>query len=168
MVSLSLVFLLINILLIVAIVFLNVSKARLVATSFIILDIILVFLKLFDAFINNNAIEDFFINAIASLNLTINTSRYITFMAGLLVLLQWLVIWITIYALLRKFITYKPRILLTKREERIMTNESFFWKFLLLLSSNVVLIYALTIVNYATNLDLGFLEILFSIGFGVR
>lgn len=168
MVSLSLLFLLINILLIIAIVFLNVSKARLMATSFIILDIILIFFKLFDAFINNNALEDFFINAIASLNLTINTSRYITFMAGLLVLLQWLVVWIVLYALLRRFIAYKPHILLTKREERIMTNESFFWKFLLFLSSNVVLIYTLTIVNYATNLDLGFLAFLFSLGFGVR
>lgn len=168
MVSLSLVFIFLNILLVVGIVFLNLPKSRIIATSLGIVDIALLFLKLFDSYVLNNQIEDFFINAVSSLNLTSSTSQYVTFFAGLIVLLQWLVLWITVYALLRRFIPYKPPILLTKHERRMLTNEAVLWKSVLFITANVMLIYTLRIVNYAANLDLGFLSFLFSLGFGVR
>lgn len=168
MVSLSLIFIFLAILLLVGIIFLNVPKSRIIATSLGIVDIVLIFLKLFDAFVLENQIEDFIINAVSSLNLTTSTSQYVTFFAGLIVLLQWLVLWITIYALLRRFIPYKPPILLTKHEKRMLANEAILWKSLLFVSANIMLVYTLRIVNYAANLDLGFLSFLFSFGFGVR
>ena len=168
MVSLSLVFIFLDILLLVGIIFLNVPKSRIIATSLGIVDISLLFFKLFDSYVLNNQIEDFFINAVSSLNLTSSTSQYVTFFAGLIVLLQWLVLWITVYALLRRFIPYKPPILLTKYEEKVLVNESILWKSLLFVVANVMLIYTVIIVNYVANLDLGFLSFLFSFGFGVR
>lgn len=168
MVSLSLIFIFIDILILVGIIFLNLPKARIISTSLGLVDILLLFSVIFDRFVLNYQIEDFIINAVASLNLTTSTSQYVTLLAGLIVLLQLLVLWVTVYALLKRFIPYKPPILLTKHEQRVLINEAFFWKTLLFISANVMLIYTLGIINYATNLDLGFLSFLFSFGFGVR
>lgn len=170
MVSLSLILLLIDILVLVAIIFANVFRTRVIATSLIILDLAGIITKLFDYFVLDNKIEGLFIGLVDSLNLSgaAQDNQYVLFIAGLIVLLQLFVIWLMIYTLLRRFVPYKPPILLSKHEERTLLNEAVLWKSLLFISLNVAIIYVLVIFNYAANLPLGFLEFIFKFGFGVR
>ena len=167
MVSVTLIYLLLNILLIISIVFSNAFKARVLSTTFFLVYLMIILIKLFDKYINGNLLESSLINLIYSLNLTDSSSRYVLFFAGLIVLLQCFVLWITLYALFRRFVPYQPPILLSKHEERNIFYESLFWKIVLFLTTNFLMIFTLRIVNYAADLEYGFLEIIFSFGFGV-
>ncbi len=170
MISLSLILVLVNIIVIVAVLFANVFKSRVIATSLLMIDLFGVLLKVFDNYIFNNQIEDFFIDLVRSLNLTasVTNPNFITFIAGLIVLLQLFVAWLMLYALLRRLVPYKPPILLSKHEERTLLNEAVLWKSLLFISLNIMIIYVLAILNHAAKLPYGILEPLFYIGFGVR
>ena len=170
MISLSLILLLINIIVIVAVIFANVFKSRVIATSLLMVDLFAMLLKVFDNYVFNNQIEDFFIDLVRSLNLTTSATNpnFIVFIAGLIVLLQLFVVWLMLYALLRRFVPYKPPVLLSKHEERTLLNEAVLWKSLLFISLNIMMIYVLAILNHAAKLPFGLLEPLFRIGFGVR
>lgn len=168
MVSLTLVFILINIILIAATIFSNAFKARIIGTALLIVDIIMISLSLFDSYINHNQIKIFLINLIASINLFGNNKNYAIFSAGLIVVLQYFIIWLVLYTLLKKWVPYHPPVLLSKKEKRKLLKQSILWKIILFISTNVTLIYVLVIFNYISNLPLGFLKNIFKFGFGVN
>lgn len=170
MISLSLLLILINFIIIIVVIFANVFRSRVIASSLIIIDLVLIIVKAFDYFVFANQIEDFFINLVLSLNLTgvEKNPNFAIFIAGLIVILQMFVLWLMIYALIRRFVPYKPPILLSKHEERTSLNEAVIWKTLLVISLNIACIYVLVVINYVMGLEYGFLEVLFKFGFGVR
>ncbi len=171
MLDLTILFLLLNALLIIWLIFVNGFQARKNATALLPPAILLWLVYLFDAYINKSRIKLWFVELIMNLKIipieTTDQVGYATFIAGLLIIVETVAFYFMLYAIYANLFSYVPPILRSKKEKQVIFWNAFLWKSVLFIGCNMFLIFALIISNKLMELPLGFLAPIFKLGVGL-
>lgn len=165
MLNLSILYLLFTFILLITTIFCSSFSARKIATALVPCVLFLWLFQLFDIFLNQSKLQQGWITFISQI-LTGSTEQIATFFAGLLIVLELFCIFLMIYAIFSRFITFTPPIMMTRSEKYSAISRTILWKVLLFVGADLSCIFILTVFNHLMQLPEGFLSSFFQLGFG--
>lgn len=168
MISLSILYIAINVILIIYLVFINPFEARKKTTALLPVLVIFYLLYFFDSYINKNNIQRWALELIMNIDAfkipTISSLNSSHFLLGIIIIIEILAISFMLYAFYENVFIYTPPLLLNKKERNARIGLALLWKSSLFITLNLFLIFVLKELNYVMCLPLGFLEPLFKLG----
>lgn len=168
MLNLSIVFLAIDVLLVITLVFANSFEARKKTTALLPIIFLFYLVYLFDSYINKARMQKWCVDLFIKYNIIVIPGipqlNSIHFSIGVVIIIEILVLYLMLYSLYANLFTYTPPMLLSNYEKKSRIWISIFWKILWFISINLFLIYILKTLNEIMQLPLGFLGPIFRIG----